>query len=277
VLYLDGLHQANDSPEMVHVHRQIGVLAAALHPMPQRALVVGLGGGVTPGGVATRPGVAVDVVELSAPVLAAATWFDHVNFGVLQRPSVTLHVNDGRNHLFLGRQRYDVITADIIQPFHAGAGNVYSAEYFRLGREALADGGLMVQWVGQRAATQYRLIARTFLSVFPDATAWAGGTLLVAGRDPLRVHRADFERMLHDPAWRATMASVGIMDFDDLARLYTAGPEALRTFVGDGPVLTDDRPLVEFFRSLPRAEADIDLSRLQGDPREVLIGLQDRD
>jgi hypothetical protein len=43
-----------------------------------------------------------------------------------------------------------------------------------------------------------------------------------------------------------------------------AGPEKMRAFVGDGPILTDDRPLVEYFLSMPR-DRDPDLSRLRGD------------
>jgi hypothetical protein len=33
--------------------------------------------------------------------------------------------------------------------------------------------------------------------------------------------------------------------------MYAAGPEELAQFVGVGPVLTDDRPVVEYFLSLP--------------------------
>ena len=38
----------------------------------------------------------------------------------------------------------------------------------------------------------------------------------------------------------------------------------LRSFIGYGPFLTDDRPLVEYFLSLPR-DRDVDLSTLHGD------------
>jgi spermidine synthase len=69
VMYLDGLHQANDTAFMVGYHRLIGTLAVALHPDPREALVVGLGGGVTAYGVSAIPSVHVDVVELSGEVV----------------------------------------------------------------------------------------------------------------------------------------------------------------------------------------------------------------
>ena len=52
--------------------------------------------------------------------------------------------------------------------------------------------------------------------------------------------------------------------FEDLLKMYRAGPDQLRAFVGDGPILTDDRPLVEYFLSLPR-DRDADLSTLEKD------------
>jgi hypothetical protein len=43
---------------------------------------------------------------------------------------------------------------------------------------------------------------------------------------------------------------------------YTAGPEALRRFLGQGPVLTDDRPRLEYYLSLSSDDRPVDLSKL---------------
>ena len=128
-LYIDGLPQADDALSTVRAHWQIGHLPMALHPHPRSALVIGLGGGATAGAVSQHPGVNVDVVELSRTVVDGSEWLRHVNFDVLHQPHVQLRVDDGRNYLLLTQKRYDVITADIIQPIQAGAGNIYSAEY----------------------------------------------------------------------------------------------------------------------------------------------------
>ncbi|MBM4434934.1 MAG: hypothetical protein FJ028_07520, partial [Chloroflexi bacterium] len=47
VLYLDGIHQADDTAGLVALQRTIGHLPMILHGEPHRALVVGLGGGGT--------------------------------------------------------------------------------------------------------------------------------------------------------------------------------------------------------------------------------------
>jgi spermidine synthase len=263
VLYLDGLHQANDSREMVRVHAEIGHLAMLLHPRPDRTLVIGLGGGVTAGAVAVHQTEA-DVVELARSVVSAARLFAVANGNVLQRPNVRLRVEDGRNYLTLTRQRYDVVTADIIQPVHAGAGNLYSREYFQLARGVLNEGGLMLQWIGDRDEEHYKLIMRTFLDVFPEATLWSGGTLMVGAIAPLRISRDAVERQLADAGLRLALARVALDSYDALLARYTAGPDEMRSFVGNGPLLTDDRPLLEYHRSIVSSGRVADTSGLRG-------------
>jgi spermidine synthase len=269
-LYLDGLHQANDTPEMVTLHRIIGHLPMVLHPSPREALVVGLGGGATAGAVSQHAGTRVRIVELSDGVRKAAAFFAHINYDVLNRPNVRLRVDDGRNFLLLSGERFDVITADIIQPVHAGAGNLYSREYFALVKNALHEGGIALQWIGRRPQTQYELIMRTFLDVFPHTTLWLDGSLMVGSTVPLRISSEAFAGKLASPETAAALRDVGLTSFETLTRWYDAGSEALRRFVGSGPLLSDDRPLVEYHRSLPAEPGTLDTSSLKGDVRDIL-------
>jgi spermidine synthase len=255
---------------MVGYHRLIGTLAVALHPDPRTALVVGLGGGVTAYGVSSIPTVDVEVVELSEEVVRGAVYLEGANQHVVDRANVDIRVDDGRNHLLVTEKHYDVITADVIQPVHAGAGKVWSIEYWELARDALADGGLMLQWVPDERDVHYEMIVRSFLEVFPYATAWANGSMLVGTRESLRIDADAFDARLADEATRASFESVGIVDATSLAGLYTAGPDELRAFVGPGPVLDDDHPRVEYFRTLGTGAAQRpDLTQLHGDPAHV--------
>jgi spermidine synthase len=265
LLYLNGLHQASDIPDMVQLHRLIGHLPMVLHPNPKRAIVIGLGGGATPGAVSQHD-TTIDLVELSPSVVEAAAWFAHINYDVVKQPNVRLRIDDGRNFLLSVSDPYDVVTADLIQPEHAGAGNLYSREYFALVRGALAPGGLVLQWIGHRPEVEYHLILRTFLDVFPHTTLWANGQLLVGALEPLVLHRGPFERKLQRSETRQALEAVGLDSFDRLLALYVAGPDELRGFAGGGALLTDDQPLVEYFRSLPgHGGRSVDLSSLKGD------------
>ena len=48
-------------------------------------------------------------------------------------------------------------------------------------------------------------------------------------------------------------------------------PDALRAFAGQGPLLTDDRPLIEYFLSLPDDNPDANLDGVQGRFDDVLV------
>jgi spermidine synthase len=261
-LYLDGLHQASDGPDVVRLHRQIGHLPVLLHARPARALVIGLGGGATPGAVSLHP-LEVDLVELASGVVKGASWFSHINENLLSRPNVRLYVDDARNHLLLGRSRYDVITADVIQPTHAGAGMLYSREYFTLARRALTDNGVMVQWIGLRSRLHYELIARTFQHVFPETSVWVNGSLLIGSIRPLDVREAELAERFAVAALQPSLAAAGFRDPESLLGHHVASPEDLRRFIGTGPILTDDRPLLEYYLSLPDDDRPLDLSGLR--------------
>ena len=172
-------------------------------------------------------------------------------------------MDDARNVLLVGRDRYDVITADIIQPTHAGAGLLYSSEYFALARRALNDGGLMAQWVGPRSEVYYKLIARTFQGVFPETTVWADGSLLIGSTRPLAIDREALTRRFPPPELQASLAAAGFPDAASALEQFTAGPQELRAFLGPGPVLTDDKPMLEYFLSLPDSTKPVDLTGLK--------------
>jgi spermidine synthase len=271
-LYINGMHQASDTPTMVNYHRLIGTLPVAVHPEPRRALVIGAGGGATAGAVAAFSGqTQVDVVELSPAVVEAARQFSGINQDLFQRPNVRLRIDDGRNYMLLTPERYDVITADVILPIHAGAGNLYSVEYYRLMRRVLNNRGIALQWIGSTGETEYKLIMRTFVNVFPHTTLWHGGSLMVGSSRPLVLDEESFLRKQSSPPTKAALDAMGFRSFDDLLSRYTAGPAELKSFLGDGPILTDDQPLTEYFLSLPQNDAAVDLSRVRGDVKRHVI------
>ena len=249
-LFTNSRGQTNDSADLVRYHRVMGHLAALLAPSREpRALVVGLGAGATPGALAQHSGAEVDVVELSESVIAAAPYFHVANEDVLQRLNVHLSIDDGRNALLRNRRAYDVVTADVVHPYDAGATNLYSVEYFALVAHALKPDGIMVQWVSPGTAFEHSLIVRTFLQAFPNATLWLGGDLLIGSPSPLRVSRSELEARLADPAARASLAEVGFNHAEDVLAQFRGSSEQLHAYASQGPVLTDDHPILEYFQS----------------------------
>ena len=165
-------------------------------------------------------------------------FFGHINFDLLRRPNVHLRVDDGRNYLLTTRKSYDVVTADIILPRHAGAGALVRARVLRAGAERLNEGGLALQWNGAETETPYKLVMRTFLSVFPHTTLWGDGSLMLGSLKPFELSRRAYEQRRQDPRFRKLFD----WDIEMLRKNYVAGPAELARWVGDGPILTDDLP-----------------------------------
>jgi spermidine synthase len=270
-LYLDGLHQASNNPFEVAYHRLIGTLPMAIHPDPKRALVVGLGGGVTAGAVSRYPGVQVDIAELSPGVVEAARYLNKANGDVVDRDNVHIRIDDGRNYLLVTEKQYDVITADIILPEHAGAGKIWSVEYWEAARAALKDDGLMLQWVpSHRSQAEYEMVLRSFLKVFPYATLWANGSMIVGTKQPLVIDPNRFALKLSAAGVRDYLSTLRITKLDDLLKRFTAGPDALRAGIGDGPLLTDDHPRIEYFRSLHVDPGPAVTTKIKSDVSEIV-------
>ena len=259
-LYVDTNQAADASRWDSPSHRVIAHLPLLLHPRPKRALVVGFGMGLTSYSI-TQHGVRVDAIELSKGVISAAQkHFTHVNGNVFESPRFNYKINDGRNHILMTKTKYDMISTGIIHPLvSAGSSNIYTADFYRLCRRILSEDGIMCQWVPLHRLPEahYKMIVRTFIEVFPHTTLWYKYTpdfvILIGTPEPLQI---DYKNFLA----RARIASIseGLaaddLDGPSLLDSFMMGPEAVRKYVGVGPIHTDNRPRLEFFRGADLAD-----------------------
>jgi spermidine synthase len=260
VLFTNSAGQNNDSRAEAVFHYQLGLLGPLLHPNPKEVLVVGLGVGQTAGAASVHPGTRTTVVELLPGVIEAAPIFEHVNFHLHRNPDVTIVAADGRNYLLLAGQRFDVIESDPIWPTHAGAANLYSVDYYRLARQALKDDGIMVQWVDASLPEHaYKMMVRSFYEVFPEATMWYHGTILVGAKGPLRIDYEAVEAKFQHPRLRAVLEDLGIRGVNDVMREFVGRPEEVRAYLGPGPVVSDRYPIIEYINSIPSGTLGADL------------------
>ena len=253
-LYVDTNQAADASRWDSPSHRVIAHLPLLLHPRPKRALVVGFGMGLTSHSI-TQHGVQVDAIELSSGVLSAARkHFTHINGNVFDNPQFNYKLNDGRNHILMTQTKYDMISTGIIHPLvSAGSSNIYTADFYRLCRKILTEDGIMCQWVPlhRLPETHYKMIVRTFIEVFPETTLWYKYTpdfvILIGTREPLRINYKNFIDRAQIASIREGLAADDL-DGMSLIDSFMMGPETVRKYVGAGPIHTDNRPRLEFFR-----------------------------
>lgn len=254
-LYVDANQAADASRWDSPSHRVIAHLPLLLHPNPKRALVVGFGMGLTSHSI-TQHGVQVDAIELSKGVLnAAQEHFRHINENIFENRLFSYQLNDGRNHILMTQTEYDMISTGIIHPLvSAGSSNIYTEDFYKLCKRILTEDGVMCQWVPlhRLPESHYKMIVRTFIHVFPETTLWYKWTpdfvILIGTKYPLTIDYNDFIRRSKIPSIRDGLAADDL-DGPSLLDSFMMGPEAVREYVGDGPIHTDDRPRLEFFKA----------------------------
>ncbi len=176
-MWTNGKYQGDTGPQM-SAQRAFADIPAMFVPRFGHALVIGMGTGTTLGATAAYPFESIDLAELSPGILAAAgQYFRSVNDGVLDRPQVHVHQQDGRNMLLVGSQRYDLITVELTSIWFAGAANLYNREFYVTAAQRLTDGGVLSQWIQLHHTTPREIASQmaTARTIFPHAAFFIRG------------------------------------------------------------------------------------------------------
>lgn len=182
-------------------------------------------------------------------------------------PRVRLIRGDGRHHLALARQRYDVITLEPPPPIVAGSGHLYSLEFYRLCRARLEPGGVVAQWLPLHAQSlaSARMTARTVLEAFPHVLLWLPSirdAVLIGSHEPLVLELDRLRDAYAAPSTAGNLAAAYLETPEALLATFLLDRAGIEQWVGDVEVMTDERPLMEFFRHHAGNMKDRDIGTL---------------
>jgi spermidine synthase len=235
------------------------ILPLMLRPESKTAATVAFGMG-SAFRAAVIAGLETDAVELvpSVPTMFHCFYPDAEQ--ILAAPNGHVIITDGRNHLELTPKTYDIIVTDPPPPIESsGAAVISSLEYYQAGAARLNPGGIMMQWTPYGGSVaEFLDHIRTFRAVFPNDIVAFGpggyGFFLIGSAEPLAFTDANI---------RAVLARPGVLDdissaYDSPAKTADAWAAKIPSLVwvqgatvdrvvGDGPLITDDRPLPEYF------------------------------
>ncbi len=228
----------------------LGHVPGLLHGDVRRALVIGLGSGMTAGSLLDLPAIeSVEVAEISPAVARAARAFAEWNGALLDDPRVRLTIADGRHRLATSDERWDLVTSDPVHPWTRGSSDLYTLEHFGSMAAHLADGGVASQWLPlyELSTEDVRTVAATWCAAFEHVSAWvtAYDLVLIGARAPPA--RAD--RYLDEPLppkIAAHLAPLGIRVPLEIAALAVADDARLRAFAAGTEPMRDARPVIEF-------------------------------
>jgi spermidine synthase len=238
----------------------VGLLPLMLRPDGQSELVIAFGMGSTYRS-ALLAGLTVDAVELVPSVPAMFGYYFDDAAAVLANPRGRLHIADGRNYVDLVSARYDLAVADPPPPMEAqGTSVLYSREFYQAMRGRLSDGGVFLQLMSaDQSVYAFRDHVRTFASVFPHVVLMLDAVgdiavFLIGSDAPLVFDPAAMDSVLSRPGvledlnegLDAPAQTVADWRTRLLGLVWLTDTDA-RAWAGPGPLITDDRPLPEYF------------------------------
>jgi spermidine synthase len=239
--------------------RLMPVLPLIARPESERALIVAFGMGSS-FRTSLIAGMRTDAVELVPSVPKMFGFYHPDADAVLADPNGRVIIADGRNHLELTDERFDIIVTDPPPPIESsGASVISSFEYYAAGRDHLTPGGIMMQWMPWGTTIdEYKAHLRTFARVFPEVTVVFGpggyGSFMLGSQQPIAFPEASIRAVLDRPGVLEDISSAYDSRAHDpdawvelIGRQTWLSGDAVDAFVGDGPLITDDHPLPEYF------------------------------
>ena len=249
---INGRTNASDTVFDMPTQVMLGQLPLFVAPRIDNGLVIGYATGVTVGSMLQSPIQSVTCVELEPGTVNGSRFFEHVNNRPLEDPRLRLIIDDARTFLRVTPNRYDIIVSEPSHPWVPGVANLFTQEFFELGRERLSEQGIFVQWVQiyQLSTESLRSVLATYTRVFPHVLMFRVGglnkgkdLLLVGSNQPLNLDR--LTERLADQRVVAELARVNLNSEADVRSWFICDEVRLGPAVAGAKINTDDNMHIE--------------------------------
>ncbi len=233
-------------------------LPAGSVPKPgeeRSAMLIGLASGITLGALTLHPDLdRIDVVELEPSMPNATALFKRFNHDALSDPRVNILGNDGRNQLLLSApQSYDLVVAEPSNPWLTGVSNLFTREFFEMGKSRLKPGGVWSQWVQMYGmdSRDLKSVMRTFSESFPHVLFFSSildaDMVMVGSNNPIVMTEDLAAALSHKTVGlEGEFANINVLDGYDILADYLFDREQALQLTEGVPLNTDDNLLVEY-------------------------------
>jgi spermidine synthase len=254
-LAINGRTNSSDREDMP-TQVLLGQLPLLLAPRIKNGLVVGFASGVSVGSMLQSPIESVECLELEPATINASRYFEHVNNLPLNDPRMRLIIDDARTYLRVTPTRYDMIVSEPSHPWVPGVANLFTREFFELGRDRLTEDGVFVQWlqIYQLSTDSLRSVLATFQKVFPHVLVFRvegvtnGKDLLLVGSKTAMPMDQVMNRVrdrMSDQRIAAELARVNIKSDADIRSWFVCDETVLAPAVAGAVINTDDNMHIE--------------------------------
>jgi len=229
----------------------LGLMPYLLHPDPKTVHVIGYGGGNTLDAIANTPVKEIRVTELEPAIISANAVVFGGEIPVLQDPRVELQINDARNSLLVEGRNYDLILSQPSHPWLAGAGNLFTKEFFEIAAANLNEGGIFAQWVNlfTMDSTTLGSILKAYYEVYPYGFTFAntssGDYLLFGSNKPLKFDNNRMAKRMAETAIRQYLKRVKVTKPEHLLWYFSLSRKEILNITADVKANTDMRIMSE--------------------------------
>ncbi|MBN1296279.1 fused MFS/spermidine synthase [bacterium] len=251
-LKINGKTDGSDGDDLT-TQVMLSILPLAHCKNPRKALIVGLGTGVTAGSALNYQGLNVVCIEIDDAVIHASRYFDHVSGSPMNNPQFSILQADARTVLSASDIHYNVIISEPSNPWITGVSNLFTIEYFESALARLEPDGVMCQWIHSYYMDTETLmtIFRSFNHVFPLSSLWRGSDgdyLILGSRYPIEPDRSKINSLFENPAIRSDLARIAIDSPDSFLGMFILGASDFNRMTRSTGIQlnSDDHPTVEF-------------------------------
>jgi len=242
-----GTHYTHRTTQKLQAH-----IPMLIHPNPKEVLQIGFGSGETSHIVTTYDIKQLDLVDISKEVIETSTkYFNDINKNVASNHKFNPIIMDGANYIYLTKKKYDLILNDASWPGYTGCSALYSKDYFENAKKRLKKGGIMTSWFPIVEGEEFRILLKTFHSVFPHVSIWLSMThvnkhaLIVGSLEKIEIDCVKFMKRFKQYA-QADLKSVDLDNPLYFLDTYIMDETVFDSLLQSTPIHTLNHPILEF-------------------------------
>ncbi len=230
----------------------LGLIPYVLHPNPQNAFVVGLGGGYTVDLLTSSNLKEVDVVELEQGIIDALNYVYKDDAPLLKRKTLNLQIEDARYVLLTNRsKKYDIVVSQPSHSWLSGVANLFTQDFFEIVKSNLSQNGLFSQWLNlyNMDTPVLKSILKTFYTVFPHGLIFTDANdeelIMIGSKTPLSFNIDQFNLIKKNSYLKKNLDLVGIESYETFLTNFSTTRKKIWNSIKDSPINKDDNAFAE--------------------------------
>lgn len=230
----------------------LGLLPLLFNPQAKTAMNIGFGSGLSSRVLLASPALQrLDNVEIEVKMLEGARWLGERVAPVFDDERNHFIINDAKTVLARAVGKYDIILSVPSNPWVSGVSSLFTREFYRRVRLALAGDGVFVQWLPLYESNPLMLssVVRALSSEFSDFAAYVsnGGSDLIFVAAPADSLPPPQAAIFADDDARDLLAGYGFHSVADAAVLSMGDRRLLLPYFLSfpSPINSDYHPFLE--------------------------------